>query len=222
MEVPRMRILLTVCVLIFTLGLSACATMDRDPRSGYGGLNEYRSDSVREFYQERQDKEEIDAREELGYSGRALNEKERARLEDRIRLKRLESQIEAKRDQKQYYSVRGAIPSDRERIQFLSLPSYESKQRWLQNHGYGKEETSYSDGVAKTIEAHDISLGMSQKAVRESWGDPDMVENAGNPMYGYERWNYYRFTASSDGYNKENRIVYFESGRVVGWETAGN
>lgn len=217
-----MRILLTVCILISSLGLSACATLERDPRSGYNSRNEYRSDSVREFYQERQDKEEIDAREELGYDGRALNERERARLEDRIRLKRMEAEIESKRDQKQYYSVRGVMPNDRERMQFLSLPSYEAKQRWLQNRGYLKEETSYPDNIAKTIEAHDIALGMSQKAVRESWGDPDFVENAGNPMYGYERWNYHRFTPSSDGYNKENRIVYFESGRVVGWETAGN
>jgi hypothetical protein len=41
-------------------------------------------------------------------------------------------------------------------------------------------------------------------------------------MYGYERWNYHRFTPGSDGYQKENRVVYFESGRVVGWETAAN
>lgn len=217
-----MRILLTLCFSICSLGLSACATFDRDPRSGYNSRNEYHSDSVREFYQERQDKEEIDAREELGFSGRALTENERLRLEDRIRLRRMESQLESKRDQKQYYNVRGVIPTDRERMAFLSLPNFETKQRWLQNRGYLKEETSYSDSVAKTIEAHDISLGMSQKAVRESWGDPDAVESAGNPMYGYERWNYHRFTPSSDGYNKENRIVYFESGRVVGWETAGN
>lgn len=216
------HILLTICFLILSLGLSACATFDRDPRSGYGSQNEYRSDSVREFYRERQDKEEIDARDELGYSHRPLNQIESVRLEDRIRLKRMEAELESKRDQKQYYSIRGAIPNDRERITFLSLPNYQAKQRWLQSRGYLKEETSYPESVAKTIEAHDISTGMTQKAVRESWGDPDSVENAGNPMYGYERWNYHRFTPGADGYEKQNRVVYFESGRVVGWETAGN
>lgn len=211
-----MRILLILCYL----GLSACAMMERDPRSGYNQADS--ADSVREFYQEREDKDELDAREELGYSGRALTEQERYRLDQRMRLRRMESNIESKRDRQQYYSIRGVLRSDNERMAFLALPNYEAKQRWLQNRGYLKEEAAYPENVAKTIEAQDIALGMSRKAVRESWGDPDFVENAGDPMYGYERWNYHRFTPGSDGYQKENRIVYFESGRVVGWETAAN
>jgi hypothetical protein len=194
--------------------------MERDPRSGYNQADS--ADSVREFYQEREDKDELDAREELGYSGRALTEQERYRLDQRMRLRRMESNIESKRDRQQYYSIRGVLRSDNERMAFLALPNYETKQRWLQNRGYLKEEAAYPENVAKTIEAQDIALGMSRKAVRESWGDPDFVENAGDPMYGYERWNYHRFTPGSDGYQKENRIVYFESGRVVGWETAAN
>jgi hypothetical protein len=215
-----MRILLRLCLAFGFLGLSACMTITRDSRSGYSHSEP--NESVREFYQDREDKEEMDAREELGYSSRPLNEQEKAKLDERLRLHRMEMQLESKRDRKQYYSVRSALHTDRERMAFLSLPSYEIKQRWLQNKGYLKEEGAYPESVAKTIEAQDIALGMSQKAVRESWGDPDFVENAGDPMYGYERWNYHRFTPSSDGFQKENRVVYFESGHVVGWETASN
>lgn len=209
-------------LVLSLIGLSACATFDRDSRSGYSRGGGDSMESVREFYQDRENKEESEARDELGYSGRALNEQERARLDQRLRLRRMESQLESKRDRKQYYSVRGTLRSDNERMYFLSLPNYETKQRWLQNRGYLKEEGAYPENIAKTIEAQDIAIGMSQKAVRESWGDPDLIENAGDPMYGYERWNYHRFTPGSDGYQKENRVVYFESGRVVGWETAAN
>ena len=139
--------------------------------------------------------------------------------ENRLRLHRMEAQLESKRDRKQYYTVRNLMSNDGERMDFLSLPNYQMKQRWLQTRGFLNQEESYSEPVAKAIEANDISLGMSQKAVRESWGDPDLVETAGNPMYGYERWNYHRFVAGNDGFQKENRIVYFEGGRVVGWET---
>jgi hypothetical protein len=69
------------------------------------------------------------------------------------------------------------------------------------------------------IEKNDVSVGMSQKAVTESWGDPDLVEVAGDPIYGNERWRYSRYISSNDGYNKQVRVIYFESGRVVGWET---
>jgi outer membrane protein assembly factor BamE (lipoprotein component of BamABCDE complex) len=65
----------------------------------------------------------------------------------------------------------------------------------------------------------DIMLGMTRAAVRESWGPPDEVEVAGQPMYGNERWHYTEQMTSSEGYTTERRIVIFEAGRVVGWET---
>src|ERR1700677_2974064 len=85
-----MRILLALCFL----GLSACATFERDPRSGYTRSDT--TDSVHEFYQDRGDREETDARDELGYTGRPLNEMEQARLEQRLRLHRMENNLESK------------------------------------------------------------------------------------------------------------------------------
>jgi hypothetical protein len=208
-------------LLVLTIGLSACASFDRDGRSGYGGTNEAYS-RTEDFYNERASKEEVEAREELGLPNRALSDSESQKLDERLRLHRMEAKLESKRDRKQYFAVRNLMRSDREREGFLSLPSYEAKQRWLQNRGLLKEETSYTEPVAKAIEENDITVGMSPKAVKESWGDPDIVETAGDPMYGYERWNYHRFVAGNEGYQKENRIVYFEGGRVVGWETANN
>lgn len=202
------------------LGLSACTTFDRSGRSGYAGDSD--EGSAREFYQERMNKDESEAREELGFDNGPLSGRERDRLEERLRLRRMEAAIQSKRDRKQYYSARNLMRSDQERMDFLSLPNYQMKQRWLQTRGLLKDEDSYPESIAKAIEANDIAIGMSQKAVRESWGDPDLVEVAGNPMYGYERWNYHRMIAGNDGYQKELRVIYFEGGRVVGWETPGS
>ncbi len=213
MERDRSHIL-----LILVLGLSACTTFERDPRSGYGGELSVEA-PIDEFYQDRDNQGEADARDELGFGNRALSDAESAQLEDRLRLHRMESKLVSQRDRKQYYSIRWTLKNDRERMGFLSLPDYETKQRWLTNRGLLKQDESYPDAVAKAIESNDIALGMSQKGVRESWGDPDLVESAGDPMYGFERWNYHRFVAGAEGYQKELRIVYFEGGRVVGWET---
>ena len=59
----------------------------------------------------------------------------------------------------------------------------------------------------KAIEEKDIALGMSSAAVKESWGDPDIVEVAGDTVYGYERWRYQRIVSGNDGYQKELRSV---------------
>jgi hypothetical protein len=205
-------------VVIGFLGLSACSMLERNPRSGYYYEESESTAISQDIYQQRQKNTENEAREELGFLGRGLGDDERAQLDTRMRLKRQESRLATKREKQQYFNVRSALRNDRERLAFLQIPTYEARERWAQSRGLGQKDETYSDEVAKAVEANDIALGMSQKAVMESWGDPDMVENAGNPIYGYERWKYNRYVSGSEGYQKELRIVYFEGGRVVGWE----
>lgn len=205
-------------VVLLSLGLSACAMFDRDPRSGYYREEESSGSARMDLYELRKNTVEAEAREELGLMGRPLSTEERGGLEQRIRLKRLEGQIATRRDKKQYYQIRSLLKNDRERMYFLSLPTYEARERWAANRGLNQKDEVYSDDMAKAIEGNDIALGMTQKAVMESWGDPDAVEVAGSQIYGYERWKYNRYVSGNEGYQKEMRIVYFEGGRVVGWE----
>lgn len=206
-----MKLLLVGCLL----GLSACAMFERDPRTGYA--DEGVSAQIEDLYLERRMLQVSDAKEELGISGKVYSDEQKQAIDDRIRLKRLESKIASKREKKQYFSVRSALRSDRERIAFLSIPSVEARDRFASNRGLLVQD-DVSPEIAGVIEANDITLGMSQKAVMESWGDPDAVEVAGSQIYGYERWRYNRYVSGNDGYQKENRVVYFEGGRVVGWE----
>lgn len=205
-------------LIVSLLGLSACAALSRNPRSGYA-YDEYdQPGRPLDIYEQKQINVEDEAKEELGLGSRPLSDDERTSVESRVRLKRMETRLATKREKKQYYGVRAALRSDRERIYFLSLPTYEARERWSQSRGLTTQDENVTDEVAKVIESNDIALGMSQKSVTQSWGDPDAVEVAGNPLYGYERWRYNRYISGNEGYQKEMRVVYFEGGRVVGWE----
>jgi hypothetical protein len=63
-----------------------------------------------------------------------------------------------------------------------------------------------------------LTLGMSMPRVRTLWGSPQDVESAGDARQGNERWIYSEGVASRFGLGS-NRVVYFEAGRVAGWET---
>jgi hypothetical protein len=205
--------------IVALLGLSACASLSRSPHSGYFyDDEESRASAEPSLYEQKEQSVETEAREELGLQNRPLSDDEASAVETRVHLKRAEARLSTRREKKQYYNVRSALKNDRERLYFLSLPTYEARDRWAANRGLGATDENRSEGVAKAIEANDIALGMSQKSVLESWGDPDAVETAGNPLYGYERWKYNRYVSGNEGYQKELRVVYFEGGRVVGWE----
>jgi hypothetical protein len=203
--------------IFMMLSLSACAIVERHPRSGYDSAGEGGSETDHDIYRMKALVSENEAREELGLMGRPLSENERTLVETRIRLKRQERRLSSRREKKQYFDLRSALRSDRERLAFLSLPTYEARERWASARGLKTSEESDSDDMTKAIESNDIALGMSSKAVTESWGDPDAVEVAGDPVYGFERWKYNRYVSGDEGYQKELRIVYFEGGRVVGW-----
>ncbi|MCC7442087.1 MAG: hypothetical protein IT285_10655 [Bdellovibrionales bacterium] len=64
----------------------------------------------------------------------------------------------------------------------------------------------------------DVELGMPMEDVKGAWGEPRRVQMAGNPEYGNQRW-IYELGGTSTGAQRAARIVYFEEGQVVGWET---
>lgn len=64
-----------------------------------------------------------------------------------------------------------------------------------------------------------LRIGMNKRNVQQQMGSPAMVEVAGNPKYGYERWTYESSVPTMQGYMKERKVIYFERGQVVGWES---
>ncbi len=63
-----------------------------------------------------------------------------------------------------------------------------------------------------------LTLGMEMPQVLELWGKPTDVKAAGEPSDGNQRWVYSEGVAGLYGLGTQ-RVVYFEQGRVAGWES---
>ncbi len=136
-----------------------------------------------------------------------------------VQLKHLESKISGRRELDQYSKALPLFEGNEEKIQFLEIPDYESRQAWLISRNFPKRSKSISQKMQATVEAKDIALGMTESLVRKSWGEPQEVSVSGMPEFRNQRWKYQKYTPTQDGYRLENKILYFEGGRVIGWET---
>jgi hypothetical protein len=199
-------------MIALALVLSSCSTFHRSRESGYnsgrGGLGDSR------------DRKSLDREQsatELGLQGRLTNDDLDA-VDMHTRLRKFEDRLEGKREREQYYKNKPYMRNDADRIEFLSLESFDDRNRWLAAHGIYGADTPNKPEIQALIDINDITIGMTKQAVRDSWGEPEAVEVAGNPLYGNERWGYTEQLPSSDGFQTEKRTVYFEGGRVTGWE----
>lgn len=156
---------------------------------------------------------------ELGFDPRkGLSENERKDSLTRRKLRQLERGLDSQKERLNYSKVLHLFANDQEKIDYLSIPSIEGRLSWVNRNKLWNRDKTNPDFIA-LAETQDITLGMSQELVRKSWGEPSQVEHSGNPIYKNERWKYTRELPTMNGYKRERRYVYFESGRVVGWET---
>jgi hypothetical protein len=65
----------------------------------------------------------------------------------------------------------------------------------------------------------ELRIGMRREDVIQVWGRPLEVETAGEPGKGNQRWIYTE-DLSHRWLIKPKKVVYFERGRVSGWENA--
>ncbi len=194
-------------------GLSACSllNLNSDGRGTYDPDQE-----LSQYYSDKRQEERNRARTQLGRSPASI--KEDSALESRITLNRLEYRIPTKNEKALYYKYKPYILDDNARIEFLRVPSYEAKSEWLRRRKITTEVFEYPKIIQDIINNNDICLGMTRQAVQESWGEPDIKEVAGDPMYGNERWKYSTSVSSENGFNQETRFVFFDGGLVSGWE----
>lgn len=137
----------------------------------------------------------------------------------RQKVREMERKLDTIREKEQYSKVLPWLKTDDEKIEFLSVDSLEGRQSWINKNKIFSRSQLNSAEMKDLVESQDIALGMPQEFVRKSWGDPQSVEVSGNPIYKNERWKYTRYVAGPNGHRPEKRSVYFEGGRVIGWET---
>lgn len=140
------------------------------------------------------------------------------RNSEKMQLKKLENALSVKNEIDQYSKVLPWFYNDAERIEFLSLPDFEARAKWLRINNFNGRSSLVLSEMQDLVEAKDIAIGMPQSLVKQSWGNPESVEVSGNPQFKNERWLYNKFVSTPDGYKPEKKSVYFEGGKVVGWE----
>jgi hypothetical protein len=139
-------------------------------------------------------------------------------ISEKMQLKQLENSLSTRKEMEQYSKALPWFKDEEERIEFLSLKGFENRQEWLDSKNFADRSEALQSTFKDLVEAQDIAIGMPQNLVRKSWGEPDNIDVSGHPSLKNERWKYARFISSPDGYKPEKKIVYFEGGRVIGWE----
>ena len=71
--------------------------------------------------------------------------------------------------------------------------------------------------IRRSLRQGELTLGMGKSDVLSVWGQPRTIETAGNPELGNQRWVYFTRLSERLGSGPQ-RMVYFEGGRVAGWE----
>lgn len=142
----------------------------------------------------------------------------RKKLSDSTVLKSLENSLSSKKEMEQYSKALPLLDGPEERIEFLSLPGFEARQEWINQNRVSERSKQIGLSFEQVVKDQDIAIGMPQNLVRQSWGEPDSVEVSGNPVFKNERWRYFKYVSTMDGYKNEKKTVYFEAGKVVGWD----
>jgi hypothetical protein len=141
---------------------------------------------------------ESDIQDDLGR--RSLNQE----------LKHLEGKL-SESSMEFYETYKQRLTTTSEKIYFLKLSHYDRKD-YLASRGFLKEEkrTMRPREQMYSHRQSQVITGMSKSAVMSNFGQPNRVEVAGNPSFENERWLY--------SVNGATKYIYFESGRVQGWE----
>lgn len=210
--------------IAFYLLLSGCAGLHRSPKSGYSDYE--KASSSLNYVDNRSSSGGVNDTEfrktayEMGFDPDGnLGFDDQESILSRMKVRQLEKRLSSKKEKEQYSRVLPWVKSDEEKVEFLNIPSLEGRQAWMIRKKIWDRSKSPDVEMRAIIEAQDIAVGMPMEHVKKSWGDPISIDVSGNPIYKNERWKYQRQVSAPDGFKKETRMVYFEGGRVVGWDT---
>lgn len=212
--------------ILLILHLCSCVHISRSTQSGYSDTT---NDKITSIYSGtnaemstqsiHNDKLMLKLAAESGLKPEDLATPEgQMKFREALELKALEAQLTDEREKKQYYQNLPWLKDKQEQVEFLKQNGYFARQIWLREKGIGKRPTEIDKPTEDLIANKDIALGMPLEFVKRSWGNPDSVEIAGNSLFGNQRWKYKRYTPSPEGYRLQSRVIYFEGGKVAGWE----
>jgi len=206
-------------ILGVTLICSSC-TLQRSRNSGYSDTSSpQKTYRVGDRYSRDNSNESQKMAVEMGFDPATMSDEQMKQIQARKQLRDLERKLDSKREREQYAKTLPWLKSDEEKVEFLSLPGVENRQNWINQKKIWQRAQIPTQEFKELIDAQDIAIGMPMDYVRKAWGEPQVIENSGSPTFKNERWKYTRHVSTGEGFKQERRYVYFEGGRVVGWET---
>ncbi len=137
----------------------------------------------------------------------------------KFEVQRLEQSLTNRRDLEQYSRVLPWFEGLEERYEFLSLPGLEARAEWLRDRNFFERPLLVEKQMLDLIQARDIAVGMPESLVKKSWGEPDVIEVSGHPLFKNMRWRYLQQEATEDGFVQQKKSVYIEGGKVTGWDS---
>lgn len=206
MNISSLSFFINTPIILLMLLNQACVSFERHPESGYSKNS---SRSTHSGWKKSQ----------TSVTQRSFLQEESAPARDsKSRLKQLENSLSSQRELAQYSRALPWLKNDQEKIDFLELPGFEARQKWLNENDVTGRMNRINSQMQELVDAQDIALGMPESLVKKSWGDPDSIEVSGSPQFRNFRWKYNKYVSTPDGYKMERKFVYFEGGKVVGWE----
>jgi len=206
-------------LVVLPLALGGCAAFQRSMNSGYASRNQKVVTSYSSSEAPRSNSDTTRVAYEMGFNPANMSADEAQQVQQRIQLRELEKSLDSRQAKEQYSKVLPWLKDDAEKIEMLNIPSIEGRQAWINRNNIWSRARIPVARMKELIDSQDIAVGMPMEYVRRAWGDPIAVETSGNPIYKNERWKYMRNVPGSDGFHQQKRFVYFEGGRVVGWDT---
>lgn len=142
-----------------------------------------------------------------------MDEEEAAtRLYDKRLNKEFNKLYNAQSDfaRRHYHRYEGYFSNISEKIYFMRLDNLSERNQYLSSRGAPIGRNLGMNGMNYRSISSTVAMGMSKDEVIRAWGRPSRIDVAGNPKYENERWAFYE--------RGRIKYVYFESGRVQGWQ----
>jgi hypothetical protein len=244
MELP-MKLFKSLILLSLSASLFGCSILDhRDYREQmeYGAFDQPMFEANKDFmivsgdrgrdYRSRKEQENrtpASVRDSSEYRYKASLTRERNFLENQM----------AEEEYQDYLGLRDSLGNTSQQIFYLRLSERERRSylrtrgikqnpsRNLQNYQARNNNSAPRQQVRKNLlnqgltafdhgrsntRNKDITMGMVKDDVVRNWGRPERMDVAGDPRHQNERWAYRK--------NGNIKYIYFEKGRVEGWNEA--
>jgi hypothetical protein len=143
-----------VVLILLPLLLTACSSLQRHSESGYSANS-------------RNSKSGWTKVDKTAQEAAALqNDKN---LSQKTHIRHLENTLNTRKEIEQYSKALPWFKNEEERTEFLELPGFETRQKWIAEKSFMSRPSTVSKELQELVEAQDIAFFIIQNVLRSQW-----------------------------------------------------